>query len=237
MALQRVRRSVGRYSKRLRTESAVRFGLFRRLQPISENFGLPRGKPIDRVFIEHFLDHHAADIRGRVLEAGPALYAQAFGGDRVQRLDVLYPKAGFPDGTLVGDLETGEGIPDAAYDCLILTQVFTCTYDVKAAVENSRRALKPGGILLATVAGIGQLGVTDRREWGVYWRFTDQSITRLAGDAFGDHNIAVEIYGNVYTACALLQCLAADDLTQAELYHRDPAYQQTITLRAVRAPE
>jgi SAM-dependent methyltransferase len=215
---------------------AVRFGLLRRLTPISRSFGMDRGEPIDRYYMETFLERHRADIRGRVLEAGGFTnYTRRFGADRVTCGDILYPKPGFPDGTLVGDLATGEGIPSDAFDCLIMTQVFLCIYDVAAAVATCQRALKPGGVLLATLPGISQICSYDRQNWGDYWRFTDASVARLFGDAFGATNITVETRGNVFVACAFLHGLSVQDLTAAELDHHDPEYQLSIAVRAVRA--
>jgi SAM-dependent methyltransferase len=236
--LQTIRRRL-RPRRRLNEASvalAVRFGLLRRVTPISRSFGMDRGGPIDRYYIDAFLERHRADIRGRVLEAGGFTnYTRRFGADRVMCGDILYPKPGFSDGTLVGDLATGEGIPSDAFDCLIMTQVFLCIYDLAAAVATCRRALKPGGVLLATVPGISQICSYDQQNWGDYWRFTDASAARLFGDAFGATNITVETRGNVLVACAFLHGLSAQDLTAAELDHHDPEYQLSIAVRAVRA--
>ena len=59
----------------------VTFGDLRRLTPISTNFfGFERGRPIDRYYIEKFLDQHADDVRGRVLEVQEDDYTTRFGG-------------------------------------------------------------------------------------------------------------------------------------------------------------
>jgi SAM-dependent methyltransferase len=219
-------------------ELAVRLGLLRRVTPIGRAFGMDRGGPIDRHYIDAFLARHRADIRGAVLEAGGfTSYTRRFGEDRVRRADVLYPKPGFPDGTLVGDLVTGEGIPSARFDCLIMTQVLPFVYDLPAAVATCRRALKPGGVLLATLPGIAQISRYDAAHWGDYWRFTDAAAARLFGDAFGPEAVAVETHGNVLAACAYLHGLSARDLTAAELDHHDPDFQLSITVRAVRRPD
>jgi hypothetical protein len=231
--LERAARSLARYHRMLATESRVRLRLFNRVEPISHTFGMARGQPIDRYYIEKFVAGHARDIRGRVLEAGGyRCYAKMFGGAAVSRVDVMYPIPGEPGGTLVGNLETGEGIESGAYDCLVMTQVYTCIYDLKAAVRHSRQALKPGGVLLATLAGNGQLPLPDRERWGVYWRFTDDSARRLFGDEFGPENVEVETFGNVLAICSQLECLSSGDLSREELEHNDPQYQLTVAVRA-----
>jgi glycosyltransferase involved in cell wall biosynthesis len=47
----------------------VRFGSLRRLTPVSRKFGWDRGGlPVDRYYIEQFLERHAGDVAGRALE-------------------------------------------------------------------------------------------------------------------------------------------------------------------------
>ena len=218
------------------TEIAVRLGMLRRVTPIGRSFGMDRGGPVDRYYIDSFIAQHQSDVRGVVLEAGGfTSYTKRFGGGRVTRGEVLYPKPGFPDGTLVGDLVSGSGIPEEAFDCLILTQVFPFIYELPAAAATCYRALKPGGVLLATLPGISQICAYDRDQWGDYWRFTDSAARRLFGDAFGPDHVTVQAHGNVLTACAFLHGLSRADLTVAELDHHDPAFQLTVTVRATKA--
>ena len=232
------RRVVNRLFRMLGFEMPVRFGSLRRVNPISRSFGIDRGKPIDRYYIEAFLEKHRHDIKGRVLEAGGYVnYTKQFGDDRVTHGDLLYPKVGHPDGTVIGDLATGSSIPSNVFDCLILTQVFPFIYDVKAAVAHSYRALKEGGVLLATLPGISQICRYDMEQWGDYWRFTDTSTHRLFGDVFQPENVSVEAYGNVLVACAFLHGLASRELTRRELDYKDPDYQLSIAVRAVKVPE
>lgn len=218
-----------------RDETVLRFALPRRLAPVSRSFGIARGGPIDRHYIEAFVERCRADVRGAVLEAGGfANYTRQFGGDRVTRAEILYPKPGFPDGTLVGDLVTGDGLPSESFDCVILTQVLPFIYDLPAAIATCRRILRPGGVVLATMPGISQISPFDRKNWGDYWRFTDAAAARLFGDVFGAENVRAETYGNVLVACAFLMGLSARDLTAEELAHHDPEYQLSISIRAVR---
>jgi len=218
-----------------RRHTRLGMGAQHRLTPISRVFGFDRGLPIDRYYVEEFLQQHSADIQGCVLEVGDPTYTQRFGGHRVRESAVLHATAGNPHATLVGDLASGRGILSDAYDCLVLTQVYPFIYDVRSAIANSWRALKPMGVLLATFPGISQISRYDMDRWGDYWRFTDLSANRLFGDVFGPENVAVETYGNVLVACAFLHGLAAQELKQEELNFRDPDYQVLISVRAVKA--
>lgn len=212
----------------------VRWGALRRLTPVSSVFGLDRGLPIDRYYIERFLQAHRSDIVGRVLEIGDPRYTKAFGGEQVTSSDVLHFVPGNPAATLVGDLATAVGVPQVAFDCTILTQTFPFIFHVDDAIATSRGALKPGGVLLATFPGISQISRYDMDRWGDYWRFTDASARRLFGDVFGEENVEVVTYGNVLAACALLQGLAADELKPDELDWGDPDYQVIIGVRAIK---
>ena len=198
-------------------------------------FGLGRGKPVDRHYIEAFLRRHAADIRGRVLEVGEDAYTVEFGGARVNRSDILHADDSNPRATLIGDLADGGTLPSAAFDCFICTQTLTYIYDVQRAVRTIHRLLAPGGVLLATVPGISQMSPYDRDRWGEYWRFTAQSLGRLLGEAFGSAHVEVEAYGNVLASTAFLQGLCAGDLSAGELDHRDQRYQMLVAGRAVKA--
>ncbi len=223
------------YTWTLRIRRYMQWCGLRQLKPASIVFGLDRGRPIDRYYIESFLSTYSADIQGRVLEIGDAGYTRRFGGDKVRQSDVLHAVPGNPEATLIGDLATGTGIPELAFDCLLLTQVFLVIYNVQDAIRHSYQALKPGGVLLATVPGISQISRYDMDRWGDYWRFTDASARRLFGDVFGAENVTVETYGNVLAACAFLQGLAAHELSARELDYQDSDYQVTITIRAVKS--
>jgi SAM-dependent methyltransferase len=199
------------------------------LEPVSRQFGFERGKPVDRWYIERFLNAHRADVRGAVLEVAESTYTQWYGEGEVTKSDVLH-REGNDDSTLVGDLTTGEGLPQHAYDCFICTQTLPFIYDVHAAVRGMANVLKPGGVLLATVPGMSQVSRDDKREWGDWWRFTSQGAQRLFEEAF--EHVETEAHGNVLSAAAFLYAYAAEELAEAELEHRDPDYELLITVRA-----
>jgi SAM-dependent methyltransferase len=212
----------------------LQWGDLRRLTPVGRSFGFDRGQPIDRYYIEGFLQRHSTDIRGRVLEVGDPGYTRRFGGDRVTRADVLHVEPGNPHATLVGELATGQGIPRAAFDCLIVTQTLFMIYDIRGAVANAHAALKPGGVLLATLPGISQVVRYDMDRWGDYWRFTTRSAGQLFAEVFPAANVTVEAHGNVLAAVGFLHGLSANELLPEELDSRDDDYQLLITVRASR---
>ena len=220
-------------TRRHRRPQPVRWGSMRRITPVARDF-FERGSPVDRYYIERFLDENKSDIRMRVLEVADPGYTRRYGGDRVTRSDVLHVQPGISGTTILGDLATGEGIPEDAFDCIILTQVLPFIYDVGSAIANSYRALRPEGVLLATAPGISQICRQEYELFGDYWRFTTLSMRRLFGGVFGEPHVEVRAYGNVLAAMAFLNNLATHELRRDELDHHDPDYELIITVRAVK---
>jgi SAM-dependent methyltransferase len=213
----------------------VRFGSLRRLEPVSRKFGWDRGGlPVDRYYIERFLQQHAGDIAGRVLEVRDDAYTSKFGGANVTRADVLHPTPDNEKATIIADLTAADHVPSDAFDCIVLTQVLPFIPDVQAAVRTLHRILRPGGVVLATVPGISQIVRYDMDRWGDYWRFTSLSARRLFECGFPEGDVRVETHGNVLAATAFLQGLSTRDLRPDELDFRDPDYEVLITIRAVK---
>lgn len=208
----------------------VRFGSLRRLEPVSREFGFDRGQPIDRYYIERFLERHAASVRGHVLEIGTGMYTKKFGGDRVAASEVLHLEEWKPGVTVVGDLtDPSLQLEDAHYDCIILTQVLHFIFDVPAALRNVNRLLRPGGALLLTEPGITAISRRDSERWGDFWRFTSQSIEGLLARELPGARCEVRADGNVLAAAAFLYGIAAGELKESELDHRDPDYEVILS--------
>jgi SAM-dependent methyltransferase len=203
-------------------------------EPVSRVFGFDRGTPIDRYYIERFLAAHAARVRGRTLEVGERAYSVRFGGARVEQADVLVFAAAAGEGEVAGDLADPASLPNSRYDCFVCTQTLNFIYDVGAAIRGARHVLKPGGVLLATVAGISPISRWDAERWGDFWRFTPQSLERQLDSVFGGE-VEVRSHGNLTAATALLHGLAVEDLEEPEVLDaNDPDYPVVITAVAHR---
>lgn len=214
----------------------VDWGGLRRTTPISADFGFDRGSPIDRHYIEQFLSMHAGDVAGRVLEVKDAGYTRRLGGGRVTQSDVLDIDASNPNATIVTDLNDARELPTAAFDCIVLTQVLPFVYDVRAALRDLHRSLKPGGVILITVPGItpiahAELGHT----W--FWSFSQRAIERLVAEHFPERSITSTVYGNVLAATAFLHGVAFEEVTSEDLKPTDPNYQVIVGVRAMKPAE
>lgn len=221
-------------SRNDRPVGSVSLGDIGGTEPVSRAFGGDRGTPLDRYYVEGFLQRHEADVRGRVLEIGESIYTRRFGGDRVSEAAILdVPGSNNPQATLVADLQTGEGVPSDAFDCIILTQTLHMVFDVWAAVATARRALAPGGVVLATVPGISQIDAYDGPEkW--FWMMTQVAARRLFEHHFPPENVTVENHGNVLAATAFLQGLALEEMSREDLDMVDPLYPLVSGIRARR---
>lgn len=230
--LNRIRRKLRRWLHS--GGDGLSFGDLGGTEPISDQFGYDRGTPVDRYYIENFLDSRRADITGRTLEIGDDEYTAKFGGDRTSKREVLHVHAENPAATIVGDLSVPHTLPENAFDCAVITQTIHLIWDMQAAVEELKRGLKPGGVLLLTTPGITSV---DRDEWGAgwYWSLTRQAVERMFGEVFGPENITVGCNGNVYAATAFLQGLALEEVDTDKLDVRDDAYPMIVTVRAVKA--
>jgi len=215
-----------------RLRRPVWLGSLRRTTPISENWGFDRGTPIDRYYIESFLAQWSQDIRGRVLEVMDSRYTEQF-GSAVEASDVLDINAENPNATVVADLAAAGHVPSESFDCFVLAQTLQYIYDVKAAIGEAHRLLRPGGVLLATVPALSKIDKSAGVE-GDFWRFTRASCTRLFGEVFGHENVEVQAHGNVLAAIAFLAGLAREDLSDRELDVQDVFFPVLITVRGVK---
>jgi SAM-dependent methyltransferase len=206
----------------------------RRLTPVSRIWGMDRGTPIDRHYIDGFVAQNAKDVRGRVLEIEDDRYTKAYGSG-VTQSDVLHVSHRYPGVTIIADLTSGDGIASDQFDCIIITQTLQLIYDFGAAIATLHRILKPGGVVIATIPGISQIAHEEGATWRDHWRFTKASSEKIFSEVFGRENVAVQAYGNVLAATAFLYGLAVEELQAWELDFHDPEYEMSIAVRAVKA--
>ncbi len=200
-------------------------------EPLSRKFGMDRGTPLDRHWLAQFFKRHASPgLAGAGLEVGGTQYLKDYFPGLSRQY--LFPTSdGQPD-CLGCNLETGEGVLPGRFDLLIATQVYNFIHGTAEALRHSAELLKPGGVLIGSVGGISQISRYDADRWGHYHSFTIQSWQRYLAEHFDD--VQIECFGNVHTACAYLNGLAAEEIDPATLDRHDPDYPVTLCFRAVR---
>lgn len=211
----------------------VKLGDLNRTFPLSTSFGYDRGGPVDRYYIEGFLNEEKDKVAGRVLEIADNEYTLKFGGNKVTKSDILHIDDSNDKATIIGDLTNAPHIDDNTFDCFILTQTLHLIYDYKKAIETAYRILKPGGVLLVTVPGITQI---DRGDWYKHWlwSFTETVIRKIFSEVFPVENTEVASYGNVLSATAFLYGMGLSELKKEQLDYNDPHYQVIISVKAVK---
>lgn len=225
--LSRYARAIGR---RVRSR-LILFGTLRHTEPVNLGFGIRRGTPVDRYYIDQFLSDNASAITGRVFEVGDCDYSERF-GKGITRSDVLHVVAGTPGATITGDLASVPHIPDGSFDCIVLTQTLHYIFDMKAAVGEVFRILAPGGTVLCTVPGLSQIARYDMDRWGDRWRLTSLSAFELFTTAFAEAQVEVSTFGNALAALCFIEGIPAERLHARELQVNDPDYQILVCIRA-----
>jgi SAM-dependent methyltransferase len=208
----------------------ARWGNLRRLEPTSRRFGFERGTPIDRHHLHQFLHAEAEAIRGIVGEISESRYTDAFGGDRVQRVEVIDVDATNPRATFVADLTRPGSLPVATFDCLLVVQTLQYTHPLGDALRTCLDALTPGGTLLLALPGLTAHDSHVPVE-ADYWRFLPAGVDALLREAAPQARVIVNGYGNLVTAIAALHGLAAEELSPRELTHHDPGFPVLVCAR------
>lgn len=199
--------------------------------PISKKYGLDRGTPIDRYYIEQFLKEHNQKIIGRCLEIRDDRYTTRFGQNKVSISDILDIDQNNPAATIYGDLRNLPQIKDGTYDCIILTQVLQFIDDTGAAISECHRILKPGGYLLATVPSLSRLDCRSGRD-NDFWRFTVAGCRYLTEKKFDPENITITAYGNTLSGLGFWVGLAKEELLESKLDIQDPDFPCLIAISA-----
>lgn len=201
--------------------------------PVSNIFGLDRGTPIDRYYIDKFLSENKSKITGVCCEIAEDTYCKTYGHE-ITRQEIFHYDNTNSAATIIGDLSKHETLPTSTLDCFVCTQTFNFIYDVKSAFLGAYQMIKPGGTLLATVAGLSQISRYDMVRWGDYWRFTDLSLKKIAEEV-GFKDVQIKIYGNAMAATAFIQGVVVEDLKNVRLLdeHNDD-YQVTLGLIATK---
>jgi SAM-dependent methyltransferase len=194
----------------------------RRAEPVSTQFGLDRGRPVDRFYIERFLESARDGIRGEVLEVRDPAYTLRFGRERVARAHVVDIDEDNTRATLLADLCERGSLPSERFDCVILTQTLHLLRDDAAALDNVWRALRPGGTLLLTVPCLSRIDHDDPE--ADLWRFTPRGLERRLRERCPGADVAVEGHGNVLAGLAFWAGVAVEEVRPAQLAEDDPFF-------------
>ena len=185
-----------------------------RTEPLCRNFGVERGKPLDRYYIEKFLNSRSALIRGSILEISENTYTRKYGSDVSKSTVLTFDKTASAP-SIYGDLTNQCTLPAEKFDCFIATQTLNFIRDVDMAVANAAHLLVSGGVFLGTVAALSPVSRFDYERWGDYWRFTDMGIKVLLEKHFS--GVKIYPYGNFSAARYFLDGVVLEDIPSKEI--------------------
>jgi hypothetical protein len=215
----------------LRGYGLPRWGNLRRTTPFSSSYGFERGTPIDRHYLHEFLSVHREWITGDVLEVQTNDYTERF-GHGVTRADTFDIVPDFRPTYLCDISHCEDVIRSRAYDCLLLPNALPHFRELDLALFHAARIVRPGGTILASVAGLLPLtgDVPD------YWRFSPDGWWEKLTTAWPWATIEVAGHGNCLAAIAAQLGLAKEELTDAELSRHDSRFPiLTTTLARTRS--
>jgi SAM-dependent methyltransferase len=198
------------------------------VKPRGDRYAFGRGESVDRRYIESFLSDNRGLIRGRCMEVGDDRYTRRFGGDAVQKIDILDIDSDNPKATIIGDLQDLSHVESSSFDCIIVTQVLQFLEDPSAGVRELRRILVPGGsalVTMPTMAPIDHINLDMQR-------FMPLGVSRMFSRFFGGADTVVTSYGNLLTGKAYWSGLAQEDLPQRAWEFDDPTYPVIVGVRA-----
>jgi hypothetical protein len=205
------------------------WGNLRRTRPFSEFFGFDRGTPVDRYYLNAFLDQHRDLITGDVLEIQSPGFTRRF-GQRLRATDSVDIVAQM-NPTYVCDLAKSQGIiPSDRYDCFLLPNTLSVLKNLDGCLEQALRVVRPGGVILASTAGMVPL-TPDVEE---YWRMSEHGWREVFARVWPSCDVSVEAHGNCLTAVAACYGLALEELTEEELRVRDPRFPVLVTVRCTK---
>lgn len=204
----------------------------RSVHPISRKFGVERGTPVDRYYIERFLQEYQTLIQHDIIEISENRYTRKFGSN-IHHSFILDITPG-PQITHVADLTKHASLPQGIADCFICVQTLSFIYHIQEAVRGTYQILKPGGVLLATLPCISHISRYDMERYGDYWRVTPLAAKKLFEDVFGKEHVVVHTYGNVLTAISFLEGITCEELSREELDENDEDYPLIIGVKAVK---
>lgn len=210
------------FANLLKVRASINRFLFpRSLRPLSSKFGYDRGTPVDRYWIESFLEENKEHIKGKVLEVTDPAYTKRFGGNKVTKSDVLDINPNNKKANIIADLrKVGAKIKDNTYDCIILTHVLGMIDEYDKAVMECSRILKKGGVMIFTGSCLGP----QLKNNYSYWKFSPKTVDFIMNKYFKPSKMTIKSYGNVLTAQAFLLGMSQEDLTKKELEFNDDRY-------------
>jgi SAM-dependent methyltransferase len=194
----------------------IDWGQLRRLMPVCPAFGMSRGTPIDRHYLNQFIAEIRDSVQGDVVEIGGLDSNKGvYGFTRASGYRGLDVREA-PGVSLAGDAADAGIIPADSLDTIIAFNVLEHTARPWQVIDNMRQWLRPGGTACCMVPSAQRLH-SDPED---YWRPLPAALREMFS-AWSEQT--VHQYGNPLSVIASLMGIAAEELDDLELsaYHPD----------------
>ena len=209
--------------------------------PLTRNFGVRRGTPIDRYFIDKKISNFLESLdkkkkKYRGLEIGGFHYLRRNSSVYEAFELVQSSSKGFKDNVICKDLNIpydGEFENIEKFDFIVCTQVLNFVKDDINSLQVMNKLLNKNGIIIGSVTGmISPLSMYDYERWGAYRGYTDQGLKALFERT--NYSINIETFGNFDLSCEFLNGSVVEDLDEDILNFKDPLFQTTHTFNALK---
>jgi len=194
---------------------AIDFGDFKRPIPFCPHFGHLRGTPVDRYYLDKFIETIHNDVKGVTLEiAGNKADRERYKLNNVTSFLTMNLEGMESD--IVGDAHDPKAVDEASLDSVILFNVLEHCWKPWVVVDNIYNWLRPRGQVFCMVPNAQRV----HREPQDCWRIFPDALDSLF-ERFPQRKLYV--YGNPLTTLAAYYGIAHQELTREELdyYHEN----------------
>ena len=203
----------------------VDWGQLRRLHPICKGFGFSRGTPIDRYYLNQFVDEIRDRVVGKTVELGGVSSNADFYKWRHLTSFVTVDCRPGRGVDVVGDIHNADLLPPDSVDSVVAFNVLEHCEQPWVVVDNIRTWLRPGGHAFCMVPGAQRIHRMPLDCWrpmpnAMQWMFR----------AFAE--CQVHQYGSPASVVASYMGIAAEELSAEELDTAHPDYPAAICVAA-----
>lgn len=197
--------------------------------PLSRNFGVERGTPVGRYYIDKFIVSNCNTVSGDFLEFGAvARYKKYFNKHISYDTISIFDEEGI---TYVADIHNISELPDKKFDCIVCTQVFEHLKSPETAALSLYYLLKEKGVLLFTAPFINNVHGCPSD----YRRFTVEGC-RFILESAGFNIEYIDFGGNCMVSTGSLLGMVVEDFSSEDLSFKDEIYPYNILIRASKPP-
>lgn len=196
----------------------INFGDFLRLRPMSRDFGISRGTPVDRVYSDFFREKVTEFIQGDCLEIGPVPgYRDRLlqNVDSYKTMDVVVQEGQVVD--YLGSISNKNTLLPDSFDTIVAIRVLEHVENISDAVATMHKALKKGGYALVCCTTAQRVNTSPDD----FWRPLPRALETLFSSF---ETVEAFSFGNVLTSVSALMGISEHELPKEAFIFNDEFY-------------